>query len=163
MFSRLIAWFAGLNLTAVMIVAALVFAFSGGWVVNGWRYHVKALEVAAEHDKALADATAKNHATELSMQAAVDTQRSQTNVQVQAIHDRLDSLVVQLQQRAARSAAANSDPSAGPSATGAQLFREDAEFLAREAARADDAVARLVQCYADYNSVRDKLNPSEVK
>ena len=51
-----------------------------------------------------------------------------------------------------------SDPTgACPAATGAQLSREDAEFLAREAARADAVVAGLKACQTTYRAATDRI------
>lgn len=54
-------------------------------------------------------------------------------------------------------AATGSVPSAAPAcqgATGAELSRPDGEFLAREAARADELRAALGACYRAYESLR---------
>lgn len=42
--------------------------------------------------------------------------------------------------------------------TGARLYREDAEFLAREAARADAIRAELDACYRQYDQARQLTN-----
>lgn len=42
--------------------------------------------------------------------------------------------------------------------TGVQLYREDAEFLAREARLADEIRLELNSCYKQYDAVKDKLD-----
>jgi hypothetical protein len=64
-------------------------------------------------------------------------------------------------ERAAHSSALPGTASPGPSGprcTGAELPREDAEFLAGESARAEQLRAALAQCYAHYDQVR-KISP----
>ncbi len=51
------------------------------------------------------------------------------------------------------------DRDAAPSCTGAQLFRSDGEFLAREAARADELRLQLAQCQAAYGEALKGQNP----
>lgn len=74
-----------------------------------------------------------------------------------------DALLDELRKRPSRSSAPTSSP-AGPGdgkafvgATGAELFREDASFLVREAARADTVRESLKACYVQYDAVRDML------
>lgn len=73
-----------------------------------------------------------------------------------------DVAVAGLRDRPTRGTPATS--TAGPSApackgaTGAELSREDGEFLVGEAARADATRAALNQCYAQYDTVRDNFN-----
>lgn len=69
-----------------------------------------------------------------------------------------------LQSRSARPAAAGADSGRSPSTgdaprfgTGAELYREDSEFLIREAARADQIRAALRTCTAQYDAVRHVL------
>ncbi len=52
------------------------------------------------------------------------------------------------------------DTAAGSSAgcTGAQLYRPDGEFLARESARAGRLLADLQQCQSQYNAAYEALN-----
>lgn len=56
------------------------------------------------------------------------------------------------------SAVASAVASAKQSCTGAQLFREDAEFLAREAARADAVIVERDYYYDEYEHARQLLS-----
>ena len=70
------------------------------------------------------------------------------------INARNERLVDSLRQRATRpdpSMPAASRPSVA-GATGAELYREDAEFLAREAARADKLRASVIECQSRFES-----------
>ena len=125
-------------------VAALLVAFTSGWIINGWRWNNTALKLAAAQTKALIDAERKSRKQELALQAAADAARSTKDAEITIIRNQLDA------------ALANLPGAAGtcPPATGAQLSREDAEFLAREAARADAVVSGLKACQSVYELAR---------
>jgi len=68
----------------------------------------------------------------------------------------LDSLRDRPQRPAAAGAVSGGagSPKGQPGCTGAELHREDAEFLVGEAARADTLRAELEACYAGYDAVK---------
>lgn len=73
-----------------------------------------------------------------------------------------DALAISLRNRpdrpTARPGATTPVAAACPGATGAELYRADGEFLAGEAARADNLRAALGQCYAQYEAARAVIN-----
>lgn len=71
------------------------------------------------------------------------------------------ALVNSLRNRQSRPNNLPSNPEVGSTCTGAQLYREDAEFLAREAARADKAIIDRDYYYGQYESVRSLLNAGQ--
>ena len=78
----------------------------------------------------------------------------------QTIIDRNAALIRSLQQRSTRedSKEANSTaPEAGKSCTGAELHREDGEFLAGEAARAEKVIVDRDFYYERYEDARQQL------
>lgn len=81
--------------------------------------------------------------------------------EINAINDRLTTALVSLRNRPERPAAvasgSNTPAIACKGATGAGLFRPDAEFLIREAARADKLRAGLAQCYQQYDAAKITL------
>ena len=107
--------------------------------------------------KAIADEAAKTKA----LQTAIDTQRSQANAQINALNTSLASAIAGLRERPARPGAGDlpQHPGPGEGCTGAGLYLPDAEFLAREAARAKQLQIRLNQCYAAYDTARKALSP----
>ena len=133
-------------------IAALLVAFTSGWVINGWRWNNAALKLAAAQIQARVDAEQKSHNQELALQAAADAARSTQDAEITIIRSQLDAALVSLRERPLRGAIVSSSPGACPPATGAQLSREDAEFLAREAARADAVVTDLMACRDVYES-----------
>lgn len=95
------------------------------------------------------------------LQADSDQLKKAKNVQIAKLDAALGDALGRLRDRPERPSQSSvpSDPSAGPVAgcTGAQLWRSDAEFLARESARADRLLADLAQCQTAYDAAREAL------
>ena len=137
-------------------IAALLVAFTAGWVINGWRWNNTALKLAAAQTQARIDAERHSRNQELALQAAADNARNTKDAEITIIRSQLDAALVSLRERPLRTANVPGAAGACPPATGAQLSREDAEFLAREAARADAVVASLTECYSVFSQLRRK-------
>ena len=145
-----------------------------GWA---WALAVAALSVAtlhqwsaavsarAEVDRMIAKAAVEREASieearlrERAAQAEADRYRSQKNAELENIDRRLGAALRELRARPARPEAGASVPEVAipgqgsRSCSGSGLFREDAEFLAREAARADRLRAALRECYGTYDA-----------
>jgi hypothetical protein len=76
------------------------------------------------------------------------------------IAGKLDAAVASLRNRPERAARPSTPTTSAPDckgSTGAELSRPDAEFLTREAARADGVRADLAACYAQYDDAREAL------
>ena len=105
--------------------------------------------------------TAEAAATTDALQQSADQLRKTKNAQIARLNADLSAALAGLSDRPARPGASGvpTDPAAGanPGCTGASLWRDDGEFLAREAARADGLLADLAQCQAAYDSARDAL------
>ena len=97
---------------------------------------------------------------EQELQAQADRLRRDKDAEIRNINARATALANSLRDRNSRapetnpSANAASTGQAGPRCTGAELSREDAEFLAGEAARADSLRTALNQCLAQYEAAR---------
>lgn len=133
-------------------IAALLVAFTSGWIINGWRWNNAALKLVAAQTQARIEAEQKSRNRELALQAAADNARNTKDAEMAIIRSQLDAALVSLRERPLRSANLPGPAGACPAATGAQLSREDAEFLAREAARADAIAAGLKACHLLYNT-----------
>ena len=83
-------------------------------------------------------------------QNAADQIRKDKDAQIKAINSQLVDAISELRKRPSRSESASN----GQSGTGATLFAEDAEFLIREAARADQIRAGLESCYKQYDAIK---------
>ena len=124
----------GVNIYAIIAVVAVAL-FCGGFV-NGCSYQQSKAE------KVIRD---KEH----QYQADADQIRKDKDAQIKVINNQLVDAVSELRKRPSRTA----ETSNGKSCNGASLFAEDAEFLVREAARADEMRVALDACYKQYDSV----------
>ena len=113
----------------------------------------------AEHAAAQAAAREK----EQELQASADLLRKDKDREIRDLNARTAALTNSLRDRPSRptteTSALPSTASAGcapTSCTGAGLSREDAQFLAGEATRADELRAALKQCHAQYDTLRPK-------
>jgi len=111
----------------------------------------------AEHAAAQAAAREK----EQKLQASADLLRKDKDREIRDLNARTAALTNSLRDRPSRPTAETSTVSSTASAgcapsscTGAGLSREDAQFLAGEAARADELRASLKQCHAQYQAIR---------
>ena len=79
--------------------------------------------------------------------------------EIQAIDAERDAAIAELRNRPRRPAPGTAQsPANGEAAsgcTGARLFGDDAEFLIREAARADTIRVALKSCYAQYDMISE--------
>lgn len=99
-------------------------------------------------DKAVADAIASTK----KMQEDADKQKAEKYAKLEANNAKLSSDLTRLQRRTQRPAPEiiTKPSESGNSCTAAQLYREDAEFLTREAARADGIVIERDYYYDRY-------------
>jgi hypothetical protein len=114
---------------------------------------------AQEAEYAAAQAAAREK--EQTLQANADSLRKEKDREIRDLNARAVALTNSLRDRPSRTTAESSSvPSAtntGPAplvCTGAGLSKEDGEFLAGEASRADEARALLKQCYEQYQALR---------
>lgn len=137
-------------------VALLVGAIA--WNVQGDRKDAELERLKASQAQALAAAHAQARATERELMSKADQLRREKDAQIQTIHGRLAAALGELRERPARGEPLPGVAATCPAATGAELSGPDAEFLARESARADELRAALGACYAQYEQVRQRLS-----
>jgi hypothetical protein len=93
----------------------------------------------------------------------MDKLRQEKDSEAKHLAARFQRVIDGLRHRPERPAAPDAVPAtagvvvAAPACTGAELYRPDAEFLAREAERADQLRIALKECQASYNEAREKL------
>ena len=141
-------------------IAVLLVAFTSGWCINGWRWNYAAPKPADARSHTQINAEEKFRNQKLALQAATDNARNIKNVEIKRIRCQRDTALVSLRERPLRVANVPVAGGACPPATGAQLSCEDAGFLAREVARADQVVSKLVACQVTYDAARDGNVPS---
>ena len=111
--------------------------------------------------EAYAQAQEAARVKEQSLQAQADRLREEKDNEIRNLNARAAALTNSLRDRPSRIATIASTVSSSTglscpalTCTGAELSREDGEFLAGEASRADELRAALKQCYKQYESVR---------
>ena len=105
---------------------------------------------AARFDRYKAEQQAATQKIQEEHQAAADQIRKEKDAQIASINNSLADALVQLRSRPSRAESASD----GQNGTGSSLFAEDAIFLTREAARADEIRAALDACYKQYDSLK---------
>jgi hypothetical protein len=128
----------------IVYAVAAVLTFSAGWSVNGWRWEKKEQAQEIARQKAIKDQESANI-------VATDKIRKEKDAQINAINNQLADALIQLRSRTSRNDNKAND---GQGGTGRSLFAEDAEFLIREAARADQIRTALDACYKQYDEVK---------
>jgi hypothetical protein len=125
----------GVNLYAIIAVVAVAL-FCGGFV-NGCSYQQSKAE------KTIRD---KEHA----YQAESDKIRTDKDAQIKVINNQLVDAISGLRSRSSSATKTIN----GQDCNGQALSAPDAEFLIREAARADEIRIGLQACYQQYESIK---------
>ena len=125
----------GINIYAIIAMVSVVL-FCGGFV-NGCSYQQSKAE------KAVRD---KEH----QYQADADKIRTDKDAQLKVINTQLLDAIGQLRSRSSNATKTIN----GQDCNGATLSAPDADFLIREAARADEIRVGLQACYKQYNSIK---------
>lgn len=118
-------------------------------------------QMSAEYSKKLLEASELAREREQVMVSSADKIRKEKDAKIASLNTRLGTAISSLSERPQRPPSTPQGAPAsciGAGATGAQLSREDAEFLVREAARADSLRLALGQCYQQYDAIRKSLN-----
>ena len=125
----------GLNTYAIYAITAIVL-FCAGFVTG------------CQHEQTAQEKTVRSK--EHQYQADADKIRIEKDAQIQAINDQLVNAISELRKRPSRAEQAAN----GQSCNGSTLPSEDAEFLIREASRADTIRVALQACYNQYDSIK---------
>jgi len=104
---------------------------------------------AARFDRYKAEQMAATQKLQEQHQQAADQIRKDKDAQITSINSQLLDAVSQLRSRPSRTQGATN----GQDGTGRALSAEDAEFLVREAARADKLRTGLDACYKQYEAI----------
>lgn len=149
------------------LVLAIAGAFGGGYYKGNSAGMAEVQQLwdkeKTEQFAAHAEAQEAARAREQNLQIQADRLREEKDNEIRNLNARTAALTNSLRDRPSR---ASSEASTMPSTTssgcpaqactGAGLSKEDGEFLAREAARADEARTLLKQCHDQYNATRQK-------
>lgn len=138
----------GISLRLIAVCVTLCVVFAAGWLVNGMRWEKREAERIVKLTE-----TAKN--VQNTIHAVYVAERNKKDEEIRSVNKRLADALSGLRDRPSRTE--GSVTGIGKASTGAELSREDADFLVREAARADEVVAERNACYAVYESARIAL------
>jgi hypothetical protein len=104
----------------------------------------------ARFDRYKANQIAQTQAIEKEQQTSADKIKKEKDAQIEAINNQLVDAISELRKRPSRTNQASN----GQGCSGKSLPAEDAEFLIREAARADKIRAGLQACYDQYDALK---------
>jgi hypothetical protein len=142
------------SLGRIIPIIGIVLAFSAGWITNGWRLNASIASLQASYAEERGRVLQEVRNREKSLFEASERIRKDRDAKIRNLDGRLRTVTAELQQRQKRDSRESTDTAACSGATGAELSREDAEFLAREASRADQVVENLNYCIRQYDKVR---------
>jgi hypothetical protein len=126
-----------------------------GWFINGWRLQSKIATMEKNYAENVAEVYELVRQREEELTEKIEKLEKRKNGEIANVNARLRVALSELSERTSRDTASK-DTSDCKGTTGSELSREDAVFLAREAARADRLRAALGACYVQYDEVRKK-------
>ena len=133
---------------ALVVIGCLI-----GWTTNGWRLNASIASLRASYAEESTRVLVEVRNREKSLIEASERTRKDRDAKVKNLNGRLNAALSELQQRPSRSVNSPTDTASCSGATGANLSKEDAEFLVRESTRADTVVEHLNYCIAQYQSL----------
>lgn len=111
-----------------------------------------------KHDKALALAAKEAQKASNDLQDKANKDRNTKDEKIRTLSTKLDTALSRLQHRPSRPKDLPNDTPVIQACTARELYREDGEFLAREAARAESILIERDYYYNAYEEVRKKIN-----
>lgn len=144
----------------------LIVLLLGGLGAKAYTYHVRAVEgarssVIQEYSREYVQDLEEQVSASRRLQTETNNKVEILNAEKLNISKSYSALLASLQQRPSRSEPKQSTPGDAcptPSYTGASLYREDGEFLAGEASRAEVVLKERNFYYEQYNSVKNELD-----
>lgn len=120
-------------------------------------------EQTAIYEKQVKDLTLKSLKTELELKTQVAAIKGDKDAQIKNLDGKYRIAIDSLRQRQERSSSSNSTGNSSNAestkgATGAGLYREDAEFLIRFSRDTEELKTQLKACYAQYDTIYEQLN-----
>lgn len=113
-------------------------------------------QIEAIYDKKLLDASETARKKEHELQEQADNLRKEKDNAIGNLNVRLSDALAELHKRPKRPSVITETTYIRESCTGAELYREDAEFLTREAYRAERVLAERDYYYKQYEEIRKK-------
>lgn len=152
-------------LTKILVILALLtgLTFAYNRHIDNVRSEV-AVQIAEQYNRSLISLQNKVDSKSEELKLKVEEIENDKKTELANVSSRYESIIVSLQQRPTRpTSESDNNPSPGnpespQGATGVQLYRPDAEFLARFARDTAELQAELNSCYKKYDEVKDASN-----
>ena len=125
-----------------------------GWFINGWRLQTKIANLEKEYAQNVAAAHEYTRKIETELTQKIQKLERKKNGEIANVNARLRVALSELSERTSRTTP-STNPTDCKGTTGSELSREDAEFLTREAARADRLRSALDICYQQYEEIEN--------
>jgi hypothetical protein len=151
----------------IVLLIVLAVGFLTGWKTQGWRLGNEIATIQEAHkadlakiEKTARDAEVKFREIEAQTVRSLAQAQEKRNVEVATINRKLNTALGELRTRPERTTTISGSkvpgtPTACVGATGAELAKPDAEFLAGYAADAARLEAELTKCETAYNALRN--------
>lgn len=136
-------------------IGLVVAGFIIGWFVNSWRLQTKIANLEKEYAQNVAAAYEQTRKIEAALTQKIEKIERKKNGEIANVNARLRVALNELSERTSR-ITTSTNPTDCEGTTGRELSREDAEFLTREAARAERLRQALGACYVQYEEVIKK-------
>lgn len=134
----------------------------------GWHYldRYRAVEAARtalieQYRVQMQDEVIKAQKTEIELRKKAEESNRRKDERIKELNSRLSALSSSLSNRPSRNEYDSTTPGVAGACTGAELSREDGEFLAGEAARADRVLTERDYYYEQYERARRSLAPDK--
>lgn len=122
------------------------------------------LEITQQYNKRTTELKDESSKVQTELQAKVHTQQKEHNAKVHNLNLRITDLSNSLSNRPLRPASTGSIPDSSNTGActagcnGQGLYQDDARFLARYAGQAEELKEGLIQCYRQYDTVKETLD-----
>jgi hypothetical protein len=136
-------------------IGLIVIGCTIGWFVNGWRLQSKIANLEKQYALSVKQAYEQTRKVEQSLITKIETIERKKNGEIANVNARLRVALSELSERSSRSTT-NQDTTDCKGTTGRELSREDADFLTREAARAERLRQALGSCYVQYEEIQKR-------
>jgi acetyl-CoA carboxylase alpha subunit len=151
-------------LVKIIVIISLI---SAVFLTHTWRVNKAVDKAVAEqvaiYNNKIKELEIKSLKAESELKDKVQSIKGEKDAQIKAIDRKYNTTIASLLNRPERSTTSNSTSStcnaeSTQGATGAQLYRNDAEVLIRFARDAEELKTSLIACYQQYDAVKDQLD-----
>lgn len=148
----------------IVIIISLIAAV---FLTHTWQVNKAVDKAVAEqvviYNKKIQELEIKSLKAESELKDKVQAIKGEKDVQIKAIDSKYNTVIASLHSRPERSTTSDPTPNtcnaeSTKGYTGKELYRNDAEFLARFARDTEELKTHLLACYQQYDGVKDQLD-----